>query len=48
MTNRDAVILGMNSDRSSGPVGERVNDLKALRRGVFGRALCLFRANGSC
>ncbi|WP_051942543.1 transposase family protein [Streptacidiphilus rugosus] len=34
----DAVVYGMSTDWSSGPVEGRVNDLKALKRGMFGRA----------
>ncbi|RSS81157.1 transposase [Streptomyces sp. WAC06614] len=34
----DAVVFGMSTDRSSGPVEGPVNDLKALKRAVFGRA----------
>ncbi|MFG3054537.1 hypothetical protein ACGFZP_26760 [Kitasatospora sp. NPDC048239] len=34
----DAVAFGMGTDWSSGPVEGRVNDLKALKRGMFGRA----------
>lgn len=38
ITDLDAVIFGMSTDWSSGPVEGRVNDLKALKRGMFGRA----------
>lgn len=34
----DAVVYGMSTDWSSGPVEGRVNDLKALKRSMFGRA----------
>lgn len=34
----DAVVYGMSTDWSSGPVDGRVNDLKALKRSMFGRA----------
>ncbi|WP_251019067.1 hypothetical protein [Streptomyces sp. ISL-11] len=34
----DAVVFGMSNPWNSGPVEGRVNDLKALKRGVFGRA----------
>lgn len=34
----DAVVFGMSTEWSSGPVEGRVNDLKALKRGMFGRA----------
>ncbi|MEV0537894.1 hypothetical protein [Kitasatospora sp. NPDC050463] len=34
----DAVVFGMSTDWSPGPVEGRVNDLKALKRGMFGRA----------
>ncbi|MGW0769171.1 hypothetical protein [Streptomyces sp. NPDC002676] len=34
----DAVVHGMSTDWSSGPVEGRVNDLKALERRMFGRA----------
>jgi transposase len=38
ITDLDAVVFGMSTDWSSGPVEGRVNDLKALKRGMFGRA----------
>ncbi|KOU50307.1 ISL3 family transposase [Streptomyces sp. WM6378] len=38
LTDLDAVVFGMSTDWSSGPVEGRVNDLKALKRGMFGRA----------
>ncbi|MFE4963070.1 hypothetical protein [Streptomyces sp. NPDC056660] len=38
LPDRDAVVHGMSTDRSSGPVEGRVNDLKALKRSLFGRA----------
>ncbi|MFF4229796.1 ISL3 family transposase [Streptomyces sp. NPDC001820] len=34
----DAVIYGLSTEWSSGPVEGRVNDLKALKRALFGRA----------
>ncbi|MGW2254772.1 ISL3 family transposase [Kitasatospora sp. NPDC001660] len=34
----DAVVYGMSTDWSSGPGEGRVNDLKALKRSMFGRA----------
>ncbi|MGW3046301.1 hypothetical protein ACWC9T_41495, partial [Kitasatospora sp. NPDC001159] len=34
----DAVVYGMSTDWSSGPVEGRVNDLKALKRALCGRA----------
>ncbi|MBT2526336.1 transposase [Streptomyces sp. ISL-99] len=34
----DAVVYGMSTDWSSGPVEGRVNDLKALKHSMFGRA----------
>lgn len=34
----DAVVYGMSTNWSSGPVEGRVNDLKALKRSMFGRA----------
>ncbi|KDN88226.1 transposase [Kitasatospora cheerisanensis KCTC 2395] len=34
----DAVVYGMSTDWSSGPVEGRVNDLKAPKRSMFGRA----------
>ncbi|MGW0765239.1 hypothetical protein [Streptomyces sp. NPDC002676] len=34
----DAVVYGMSTDWSSGPVEGRVDDLKAFKRGMFGRA----------
>ncbi|WP_370269970.1 hypothetical protein [Streptomyces sp. V4I8] len=38
ITDLDAVVFGMSTDWSSGPVEGRINDLKALKRGMFGRA----------
>jgi transposase len=38
LTDLNAVVFGMSTDWSSGPVEGRVNDLKALKRGMFGRA----------
>lgn len=38
LTDLDAVVYGMRTDWSSGPVEGRVNDLKALKRSMFGRA----------
>ncbi|MFD7879564.1 transposase [Streptomyces sp. NPDC059766] len=38
ITDLDAVVFGMSAEWSSGPVEGRVNDLKALKRGMFGRA----------
>lgn len=38
ITDLDAVVFGMSTDWSSGPVEGRVNDLKVLKRGMFGRA----------
>ncbi|MET8543924.1 ISL3 family transposase [Kitasatospora sp. NPDC004799] len=38
LTDLDAVVYGMSTDWSSGPVEGRVNDLKALKRSMFGRA----------
>ncbi|MEV6655200.1 hypothetical protein [Streptomyces sp. NPDC051219] len=38
ITDLDAVVVGMSTDWSSGPVEGRVNDLKALKHGMFGRA----------
>ncbi|MFD9651400.1 transposase [Streptomyces mirabilis] len=38
ITDLDAVVFGMSTDWSYGPVEGRVNDLKALKRGMFGRA----------
>ncbi|MFD7639529.1 ISL3 family transposase [Kitasatospora sp. NPDC059795] len=38
ITDLDAVVLGMSTEWSSGPVEGRVNDLKALKRSMFGRA----------
>jgi transposase len=38
LTDLDAVVFGMSTNWSSGPVEGRVNDLKALKRGMFGRA----------
>ncbi|MDJ0384818.1 hypothetical protein [Streptomyces sp. G-G2] len=38
LTDLDAVVFGLSTDWSSGPVEGRVNDIKALKRGMFGRA----------
>jgi transposase len=38
LTDLDAVVFGLSTDRSSGPVEGRVNDLKALKRSMFSRA----------
>lgn len=38
LTDLDAVAYGMSTDWSSRPVEGRVNDLKALKRSMFGRA----------
>ncbi|WP_432089659.1 hypothetical protein [Streptomyces sp. bgisy095] len=38
ITDLDAVVFGMSTEWSSGPVEGRVNDLKTLRRSMFGRA----------
>lgn len=38
ITDLDAVVFGMSTEWSSGPVEGRVNDLKALKRSMFGRA----------
>ncbi|MEU8927858.1 hypothetical protein AB0D10_44345 [Kitasatospora sp. NPDC048545] len=38
LTVLDAVVHGMSTEWSSGPVEGRVNDLKALKRSMFGRA----------
>ncbi|MFE0134493.1 transposase [Streptomyces sp. NPDC059037] len=37
-TDQDAVVYGLSTKWSSGPVEGRVNDLKALKRAMFGRA----------
>ncbi|GAA2784325.1 hypothetical protein GCM10010441_06570 [Kitasatospora paracochleata] len=34
----DAVVYGMSTDWSFGPIEGRTNDLKALKRSMFGRA----------
>ncbi|MCZ4120318.1 transposase [Streptomyces sp. H39-S7] len=34
----DAVVFGMSTECFSGPVEGRINDLKALKRSMFGRA----------
>lgn len=38
LTDLDVVVYGMSIDWSSGPVEGRVNDFKALKRSMFGRA----------
>ncbi|MEU1784176.1 hypothetical protein ABZ545_32575 [Streptomyces abikoensis] len=38
ITDLEAVVFGMSTEWSSGPVEGRVNDLKALKRSMFGRA----------
>ncbi|MGI5142989.1 hypothetical protein [Streptomyces sp. CA-106110] len=38
LSDLDAVDYGMSTNQSSGPVEGRVNDLKALKRSMFGRA----------
>ncbi|MFD5410991.1 hypothetical protein [Streptomyces nojiriensis] len=38
ITDFEAVVFGMSTDWSSVPVEGRVNDPKALKRGMFGRA----------
>ncbi|MGW2016714.1 hypothetical protein [Streptomyces sp. NPDC001927] len=38
ITDLDAVVFGMSTEWSSGPIERRVNDLKALKRSMFGRA----------
>ncbi|ARX80651.1 transposase [Streptomyces alboflavus] len=37
LTDIDAVVFGMSTDWPSGPAEGRVNDLKALKRGMFNR-----------
>ncbi|WP_034091829.1 hypothetical protein [Streptacidiphilus albus] len=38
VSDRDAVVYGVSTDWSSGPVEGRVDDLKALKHSMFGRA----------
>ncbi|MHA7962358.1 hypothetical protein ACX9I7_31995 [Streptomyces sp. L500] len=38
ITDLDAVVFGMSTEWSSSPVEGRVNDSKALKRGMFGQA----------
>ncbi|WP_438296335.1 hypothetical protein [Streptomyces sp. HUAS TT7] len=38
LSDLDAVVFGMSTDWSSGPVEGRANDLKALKCSMFGKA----------